>query len=96
MTSTTAASSPSRVAFTNTGPDAANDMADRVNDAFANGWAVTVYGRPVKSWSTTPAKVWGTGTLSVSVVTRSGVGVTETWVMTDATAVFTFTREVTP
>lgn len=78
--------------FTNTDRDAAQDMADRVNDAYSNGWTVQVNGRTVKSWGT-PAQVWNNGSMSVDVETKNGrVNANGTWVKVDQSATFTFTR----
>ena len=55
-------------------------LADQINAAFAEGKQVNVNGRLVKTWSREPAKLWGTGSMSVDVRTKSGNRVTQIWV----------------
>jgi hypothetical protein len=79
--------------FTNTDRDAAQDMADRVNDAVANGWTVEVNGRKVKSWTAEAAKVWGNGSVSVDVRTREGrVNACGVWAKVGQSMTVEFTR----
>lgn len=56
-----------------------HDIADEFNARFAAGEALTVAGRPVRSWTQKPAQVWGNGSLSIDVKTRKGNNVTQIW-----------------
>ena len=54
------------------------ELADMINDAYAKGLSVTVAGHKVKAFGR-PASVWGTGSLSVSVVAKKPGRTNQIW-----------------
>lgn len=65
--------------YTLNGPNVADDVVELINQAYAEGREVKVDGRPVRSWTKRPAGIWGNGTMSVDVRTKSGNKVTQVW-----------------
>lgn len=59
--------------------DTLDRIAAQINEAYAAGKTVTVNGNRVKSWGKTPAKVWGTGSMSVDIPTKRGNKTTPIW-----------------